>query len=96
MTPERCDYLLRQLMHMGVFERIVGAVIGYVHSLDRKGGGHSTMEDILFSLTPNHRFPILKIYEFGHNCPNTVLPLGVRVGLDADRKEIEILEPFLT
>jgi muramoyltetrapeptide carboxypeptidase len=31
--------------------------------------------------------------DFGHNCPNTVLPVGVRARLNADAAELEILEP---
>jgi muramoyltetrapeptide carboxypeptidase len=95
MTPERCDYLLRQLMQMGVWDRIVGAVIGYIHGLERQGGSGPPMEDLLKALTPKHPFPILKVRDFGHACPNTVLPVGALVRLDADRQEIEILEPFL-
>jgi muramoyltetrapeptide carboxypeptidase len=33
--------------------------------------------------------------DFGHNCPNTVLPIGARVRLDADRQTIEQIEPFI-
>lgn len=95
MTPERGDYLLRQLMQMGVFEGIVGVLIGYIHGLERQGKDLPQLEDLLSALTVEYRFPILKVRDFGHNCPNTVLPLGVRVRLDADRQEIEILEPIL-
>jgi muramoyltetrapeptide carboxypeptidase len=33
----------------------------------------------------------LKVNDFGHNCPNTVLPVGGRVKVDADRQAVEIL-----
>jgi muramoyltetrapeptide carboxypeptidase len=44
-------------------------------------------------VTENFDFPILKTDDFGHLCPNTVLPVGVRASLDADRAELSILEP---
>jgi len=40
----------------------------------------------------DYGFPILKVNDFGHNCPNTVLPVGTKVKFDADTQEIEILE----
>jgi muramoyltetrapeptide carboxypeptidase len=51
------------------------------------------MEDVLLRITAEYDFPILKLDEFGHNCPNTTLPVGGRVRLDADAQEIVILEP---
>jgi muramoyltetrapeptide carboxypeptidase len=33
------------------------------------------------------------MWHFGHRCPNTVLPVGVRARLDADSATLEILEP---
>jgi muramoyltetrapeptide carboxypeptidase len=53
---------------------------------------NSTMEDILLETTKKYRFPILKANDFGHNCPNTVLPVGAKVRTDSGRKEIKILE----
>ncbi len=54
------------------------------------------MEDILLSVTSEYDFPILKTNDFGHNRPNTVLPVDTKVRLDADKQEIELLEPFVT
>jgi muramoyltetrapeptide carboxypeptidase len=95
MTPEKCDYLFRQLMQMGVFDRITGAVIGYIDGLQRVKKDLMQMEEVLLRMTASYRFPILKVNDFGHNCPNTVLPVGVRVGLKADKQSIEILDRCL-
>ena len=38
-------------------------------------------------------FPIVKTDDFGHNCPNTVLPVGAQVQLNANTSTLEILEP---
>jgi muramoyltetrapeptide carboxypeptidase LdcA involved in peptidoglycan recycling len=50
------------------------------------------MEDVLLRVTAEYDFPVLKTDDFGHNCPNTVLPVGCEVRIDADRRTIEILE----
>jgi muramoyltetrapeptide carboxypeptidase len=53
----------------------------------------NTGEEILRRVTDGSDFPILKTDDFGHLCPNTVLPVGVRARLDANSAELEILEP---
>lgn len=80
---------------MGVFEKIKGALVGHVDGLQGKVGV-AQMEEVLRRVTADHGFPILKVDDFGHNCPNTILPIGARVRLDADRQTIEEVEPFLT
>ena len=91
ITPEACDQYFHQLMQMGVFEQIAGVVIGYNYSLQKT---HSLiqMENVLLRITTHYAFPILKTEDFGHNCPNTVIPIGGRVRLDADTGIIEVLE----
>jgi muramoyltetrapeptide carboxypeptidase len=32
------------------------------------------------------------VNDFGHNCPNTVIPVGAKAKLNADEKTIEIIE----
>jgi len=51
------------------------------------------MEDIILEVTAQNDFPILKTDDFGHYCPNTVLPVGVNARLDADTSTLELLEP---
>jgi muramoyltetrapeptide carboxypeptidase len=52
------------------------------------------MEEILLGVTKNFDFPILKMNDFGHNCPNTVLPVGGEVLLDADRQILSVVSPI--
>jgi muramoyltetrapeptide carboxypeptidase len=92
ITPEMCDCLFRQLKQIGIFDGVQGAVIGYIDSLQKKKDASIQMEEVLLQVTSDYNFPILKVNDFGHNCPNTVLPVGAKVGIDADTQEIEILE----
>jgi muramoyltetrapeptide carboxypeptidase len=92
ISPKACHTAFHQLAQMGIFDRINGALIGYIDSMQRDGGQGPYMEDILLQVAQAWDFPILKINEFGHNCPNTVLPVGGRVRMDADRQELEVTE----
>ncbi|MCK4745279.1 hypothetical protein KAS41_04415, partial [Candidatus Parcubacteria bacterium] len=96
-------YKLTQLKQTGVFEKITGIVIGYIYGFQDKkqlqqnpkldkDGNKVNYEDIILDIVKNYNFPILKINEFGHCCPNAILPIGVKVRLDATNKKIVILE----
>ena len=89
--PEQLEYKLEQLKQMGVFDKINGVLIGHIDGIDNKNIKQN-MESILFRITEDYDFPIVKCHDFGHNCPNTTLPVGIKVRLDADKKELEILE----
>ncbi len=93
ITPEKCDYLFHQLLHTGVFDQIRGVVIGFIDGLQNKPDATHQMEDILVRITADYTFPVLKVDDFGHNCPNTVLPVGGRARLNADAQTLEIIEP---
>lgn len=95
IPSERCDYLFQQLKQIGVFDRVRGVLIGYIDGLQNDPQAVMQMEDVLLHVTGGYRFPVLKADDFGHNCPNTVLPVGGRVRIDADTHAIEICEPFV-
>jgi muramoyltetrapeptide carboxypeptidase len=82
-------------LSMEIFDHIRGAVIGYIDGLQNDEKATMQMEDVLLRVTAEHTFPILKVDDFGHNCPNTVLPVGSQVRIDADRRTIEIVEACL-
>ena len=92
ITPEGCDYLFQQLKQIGVFDQIRGVLIGYIDGLQNDEQAVMQMEDVLLHVSAEDSFPILKADDFGHNCPDTVLPVGGEMRMDADRQTIEILE----
>jgi muramoyltetrapeptide carboxypeptidase len=95
LNPETCDFMFSQLQQMGVFNQVQGVIIGYIDGLDNHPEITIKMEDILLNVTKGNAFPILKVNDFGHNCANTILPVGMRARLDADEPSIEILESCL-
>lgn len=92
ITPARCDHRFQQLEQIGVFDRIVGALVGYIDGLQNDESALMQMEDVLLQVTAGYDFPILKVDDFGHNCPNTVLPVGGKVRINADARTLEIIE----
>jgi muramoyltetrapeptide carboxypeptidase len=91
ITPDQCDYMFHHLKQIGIFDHIRAAVIGYVDGLQRNQASIQ-MEDVLLNVTAESHFPILKVNDYGHNCSNTILPVGGQVRIDANKQTIEILE----
>ena len=96
ITQSDCHTAFLQMLHMGVFDQIAGAVVGYIYSMQHNSTPRPHMEDILLDVTREYRFPILKMNDFGHNCPNTVLPVGGEVFMDADMGILELIVPCLS
>lgn len=92
ITPEVCDALFQQLKQIGVFDQICGVIIGYIDGMQNNEKASIQMEEVLLRVTADYGFPVLKSDDFGHNCPNTVLPVGGVVRMDADGQTMEILE----
>lgn len=92
ITPEECDHLFQQLKQIGVFDQIRGVIIGYIDGLQNDEKAFMQMVDVLLQVAEEYDFPVLKADDFGHNCPNTVLPVGGEVRINSDRWTIEILE----
>ena len=89
--PAVVSCLLCHLKQIGVFEQISGLWLGhYKTKLNVK------IEDVALEVVKDYDFPILKCDDFGHNCPNTTLPVGIKIRLDADKQEVVILEPCVS
>lgn len=91
-TPAACDYMFNQLEQMGVFDDVRGVIVGHVHGLQAAKSNMIQMEDILLKVTTDYDFPILKLDDFGHECANTVIPVGARALIDAGKTDWKIIE----
>ncbi len=88
-SPEGVDSGLQHLKQLGVFEKINGVLVGFIDGLDNDPDQVYRMENILLRVTAEYDFPILKCQDFGHNTPNTVLPVGASIRIDADQQTME-------
>jgi muramoyltetrapeptide carboxypeptidase len=95
IKPEACDHYFQQMKQIGVFDCIAGAVVGYVYSMQKVNPDKMQMEEVLLRVSQEYDFPILKTEDFGHNCSNTVLPIGSTVRIDADAGSIEIIDKYI-
>ncbi len=86
--PEIFYNRLHQFKQAGLFDQVVGVLVGYAREKD----GYSA-EGLIRDVTAGADLPIVKTDDFGHHCPNTVLPVGSRARLDADAAVLELLEP---
>lgn len=92
LTEEACLKHFEELKKLRVFDKVKGVIIGFIYGMQIENPESEQMEDILLQFTKDYDFPILKVNAFGHNCPNTPLPIGCRVELNADDRKIIILE----
>ncbi|MBF0520512.1 MAG: LD-carboxypeptidase [Nitrospirae bacterium] len=91
MDELRCTEYFKFLREVGVFNKISGVIVGFVYSMEVENPDAPQMEDILLRETVDFDFPILKVRDFGHGCPNTVLPIGAQIELDADNLTYKIV-----
>jgi len=89
-TAEAASYGFHQLDQLGVFKQIKGLWLGHY-----KTQGGFRFEDIAKEVTAKYDFPIIKCDDFGHNTPNTLIPIGIKTRINGDRSEVEITENYV-
>ncbi len=86
-APDDVESELSCLKQMGVFEKIKGLWIGYYNHKSK-----IPYEEIVMNVVKDYDFPILKCDDFGHNTPNTTIPIGTKIKLDATNKQVILLD----
>jgi muramoyltetrapeptide carboxypeptidase len=89
---------LQVLRHCGILDRIAGMVVGVpreIAGLDSPEAS-PTLAEIVLDVIGDRDIPVLGNVEFGHAGPNLPMPVGIRVGLDARRRTLSLLEPAVT
>lgn len=92
IDEEKCIAAFKKLQEKKVFDKIKGVIVGFIYSMQEETPQSKQMEDLLLEFTKEYNFPILKVNDFGHNCPNTTLPIGCKIEVDADKKTIKLME----
>jgi len=86
-SPDKFESNLYHLKQMWVFEKIAWLWIGYYNHESK-----ISYEEIVMNVVKDYNFPILKCDDFGHNTPNTIIPVWVKVKFDATNKQVIILD----
>ncbi len=86
---------LQVMRHNGILDRISGMVVGVPHSIDglQTPDASPTLAEIVLDVLGDRDIPVLGNVEFGHAGPNLPMPVGIRVGLDAQQRTLSLLEP---
>nr|WP_083467080.1 LD-carboxypeptidase [Kibdelosporangium sp. MJ126-NF4]CEL20754.1 Muramoyltetrapeptide carboxypeptidase [Kibdelosporangium sp. MJ126-NF4]CTQ89667.1 Muramoyltetrapeptide carboxypeptidase (EC 3.4.17.13) [Kibdelosporangium sp. MJ126-NF4] len=86
---------LQILRHSGILDRISGMVVGIPREISglETPDASPTLPEIVLDVLGDRDIPVLGNVEFGHACPNLPMPVGIRVGLDAQQRTLSLLEP---
>lgn len=91
--PYSIDRMLNQLRLAGKFEELSGIIFGDFKDCEPKKHDESLpLEQIITDLVKASRKPIISNLKAGHCEPMVTIPFGTKARLDADKKELKILE----
>lgn len=91
-APYRLDRMLTQWRLCGALQQLAGLGLGSFSGCDQE---HSSfgVEQVLRERTADLGIPVLAGLAVGHDPGNAALPLGWRARLDAERGQLELLQP---
>lgn len=92
VPPDYIAYYLRNLIAQGVIDEINGIIIGKPQNEKYYEEYKSVYKELISKEANRPELPILYNVNFGHTAPMCILPLGQKVRLDLDKKEILFLE----
>lgn len=92
--PHNIDKMFGHLKLAGVLEKINGLVSGNLTMCKEKKyeGKSFEIEEIILDYCKNYDFPIMLNMDFGHNCQNVTIPLGIRGTINTHQKRFSIDE----
>lgn len=92
--PHNIDRIFSHLKLAGVLEKIVGLISGNLAMCQEKkyAGRSFEIEEIIMDHCRDYNFPIMTNLDFGHNCQNITIPLGIRGTIDTYQKKFSIDE----
>ena len=94
--PYRIDRMLTQLKQAGLLERLAGVVFGEMPGCWGEGDDPMPLLSVITDAFADFPYPIGLGLPAGHGGENLALPLGARVRLDTERKEVRFLESAVT
>ncbi len=88
----RVDRMLTQLRQTGLLNRVAGIAFGQFYGSDPDERAGWTVEEVLAERTADLGVPVVCRLPYGHQRRRAVLPIGVRVLLDADAGKLSFEE----
>jgi muramoyltetrapeptide carboxypeptidase len=86
---------LQVMRHSGILDRISGMVVGVPREIIglEAPDASPTLAEIVLDVLGDRDIPVLGNVDVGHAGPNLPMPVGIRVGLDAQQRTLSLLEP---
>jgi muramoyltetrapeptide carboxypeptidase len=94
-APANIAAMLMRFKLAGVFEKIGGMVVGKLKKCDYKKKNDvygMSVNEIVFEMTKEYRFPIITDFPSGHFDTNITLPIGGMTRIDTREKDFSITE----
>ncbi len=90
-TPEFVKDILVKLGEMGIYNEIKGIIIGKPYEEMYYEEYKTVIKDVL-KMFNKEELPVLYNLNIGHAFPNGIIPLGIDMEVDYDKKKIKLLE----
>lgn len=96
-APYRIDRMLRQLKLAGQLNRPAAVVLGRFRKCDADADDPSlSLQQVFLDYFADAPYPVVSNFPAGHVTHNATLPFGVPIRVDADRREVRLLENPVT
>lgn len=89
--PELLRDELMAIKERGVFDAVNGILVGKPQDETY----YEEYKQLYLDVVGNKDIPILYNINFGHSLPRCVIPYGIEAKADAERKNIQLMEPYL-
>ena len=96
-TPDQVKYMLRNYGMQGIFERLAGLVFARPqhYSPEEREALHKVIVGVVAGEFGRPDLPIVAEMDFGHEGPQSILPLGVAAEIDCARRTFRLAEACL-
>lgn len=88
--PRSIDRMLNQLDMAGKLNDAIGLIIGDFNNCVPERDLSLSLDEVIFHYTHKANKPALKGFRFGHCNPQISIPLGVKVEMDTEKKQLII------
>lgn len=92
VTPDYIEYYLRNLIAQGIINEINGIIVGKPKNETYYEEYKDVYKKMISEEAGRPDLPILYNINFGHTAPMCILPLGQKIKVNLDEKEIVFLE----
>lgn len=96
-TPDQVKYMLRNYGMQGILDRITGLLLArpQFYTMEERETLYKTVVSVVAGEFGRPDLPIIAEMDFGHEAPQSILPLGVMAEIDCIRQNFRLVEACL-